>query len=53
MNRLPGLTGRELIAALSKAGFQVARTKGSHHLLRHADGRPRFRSMRAKPWVLA
>jgi predicted RNA binding protein YcfA (HicA-like mRNA interferase family) len=39
MTRLPGLTGRELIAALSKAGFGVARVKGSHHLLRHPDGR--------------
>ena len=39
MTRLPGLTGRELVAALSRAGFQVARIKGSHHLLRHADGR--------------
>ena len=39
MTRLPGLTGRELVAALSKAGFQVARIKGSHHLLRHPDGR--------------
>lgn len=39
MTRLPGLTGRELVAALSKAGFQVARVKGSHHLLRHPDGR--------------
>lgn len=39
MTRLPSLTGRELIAALSKAGFQVIRTKGSHHLMRHADGR--------------
>ena len=39
MTRLPGLTGRELVAALSKAGFQVVRIKGSHHLLRHADGR--------------
>jgi predicted RNA binding protein YcfA (HicA-like mRNA interferase family) len=39
MSRLPSLTGRELIAALSKAGFQIARVKGSHHLLRHADGR--------------
>jgi predicted RNA binding protein YcfA (HicA-like mRNA interferase family) len=24
---------------LRKAGFEVARIKGSHHFLRHADGR--------------
>lgn len=39
MTGLPALTGRELIAVLSKAGFQVIRVKGSHHILRHADGR--------------
>ena len=39
MTRLPRVTGREVIAALRKAGFQVARIKGSHHFLRHPDGR--------------
>lgn len=39
MTRLPRITGREVIAALRKAGFQVARVKGSHHFLRHPDGR--------------
>ncbi len=39
MNKLPALTGRQLIDALSGAGFQVIRTKGSHHFLRHPDGR--------------
>ncbi|MEK7329337.1 MAG: type II toxin-antitoxin system HicA family toxin [Candidatus Eisenbacteria bacterium] len=39
MTRLPRLTGREVIAALKKAGFEVVRVKGSHHRLRHADGR--------------
>jgi predicted RNA binding protein YcfA (HicA-like mRNA interferase family) len=28
-----------LVRALDKAGFEVVRTKGSHHSLRHADGR--------------
>ena len=27
------------MAGLRKAGFEVARIKGSHHFLRHADGR--------------
>jgi predicted RNA binding protein YcfA (HicA-like mRNA interferase family) len=39
MTRWPRLTGREIIAALRKAGFDVVRVKGSHHLLRHPDGR--------------
>ncbi|MEE4380216.1 MAG: type II toxin-antitoxin system HicA family toxin [Candidatus Competibacteraceae bacterium] len=39
MSKLPSLTGKQLIAALSKAGFAVIRVKGSHHFLRHEDGR--------------
>jgi predicted RNA binding protein YcfA (HicA-like mRNA interferase family) len=33
------VTGKALIAALKKAGFLVQRVKGSHHFLRHPDGR--------------
>ncbi len=33
------LTGKQLLAALSSAGFTIARIKGSHHILRHPDGR--------------
>jgi predicted RNA binding protein YcfA (HicA-like mRNA interferase family) len=39
VTRLPRIDGRAVIAALGKAGFEVVRVKGSHHLLRHADGR--------------
>jgi len=39
MSKLPSLTGKELLAVLSKEGFQVLRIKGSHHFLRHVDGR--------------
>ena len=39
MTRLPRITGREVATALKKAGFEVARVKGSHHFLRHPDGR--------------
>jgi predicted RNA binding protein YcfA (HicA-like mRNA interferase family) len=39
MSRTPRVTGSALIAALAKAGFQVLRVKGSHHFLRHPDGR--------------
>ncbi len=39
MSRTPRLTGSELISAFGKAGFTVVRIKGSHHFLRHEDGR--------------
>ena len=39
MSRLPRLTGAEVIAAPETLGFAVVRIKGSHHRLRHADGR--------------
>lgn len=39
MTKLARLRGQQLIAALRKAGFQVIRVKGSHHFLRHPDGR--------------
>ncbi len=39
MSRMPRVTGSELIAALAKAGFGVLRVRGSHHFLRHKDGR--------------
>jgi predicted RNA binding protein YcfA (HicA-like mRNA interferase family) len=35
MRALPALSGRAVIAALERAGFEVIRTKGSHHFLRH------------------
>ena len=39
MTRQPRITGQKLIVALKKAGFEVIRVKGSHHLLKHPDGR--------------
>ena len=39
MPKFPRLTGRQVIAALKKAGFEVLRIKGSHHFMSHADGR--------------
>ena len=39
MTKLPRLRGQQLITALRKVGFQVIRVKGSHHFLRHSDGR--------------
>ncbi len=39
MNKLPRLTGKQIIKALNKAGFKVIRIKGSHHFLQHYGGR--------------
>lgn len=39
MTTLPALTGKNLIAALAKTGFDVIRIRGSHHYVRHPDGR--------------
>lgn len=42
MIKLRNVTGKALILALAKLGFQVQRVKGSHHFLRYADGRTRL-----------
>ena len=39
MSKLPRVTGKQLIATLGRVGFNEVRTKGSHHFLRHPDGR--------------
>ena len=39
MTRLPRLTGEKLIRILHGAGFIDMRVRGSHHFLRHSDGR--------------
>ena len=39
MTRAPRVTGKQIVAALSRAGFVVERVRGSHHFLRHPDGR--------------
>ena len=38
MTRLPRVTGPEVIRALERDGFAIARRKGSHAYLRHVDG---------------
>lgn len=39
MPRAPRLKGKELIRLLEEKGFVLQRIRGSHHSLRHADGR--------------
>jgi predicted RNA binding protein YcfA (HicA-like mRNA interferase family) len=39
--KLPRVTGREVVRALERAGFVVARQHGSHVILVHAQSRRR------------
>jgi predicted RNA binding protein YcfA (HicA-like mRNA interferase family) len=39
VNSPPALTGNQLIKALKKVGFEIVRSKCSHHFLQHSDGR--------------
>lgn len=39
MIQLPAVSGKELVAALQQIGFEILRIKGSHHFMRHPDGR--------------
>ena len=39
MSRLPAVTGAQVVRALSRIGFEVARQRGSHAIVKHPDGR--------------
>ena len=39
MRNLPSFDGRKLIKIIKKFGFEIVRVKGSHHFLKHSDGR--------------
>jgi predicted RNA binding protein YcfA (HicA-like mRNA interferase family) len=39
VSRIPRVKGSDHLATLAQAGFAAIRVKGSHHLLRHGDGR--------------
>jgi predicted RNA binding protein YcfA (HicA-like mRNA interferase family) len=39
MPRIPIISGKEFIRFLNSYGFVVLRIKGSHHRLKHPDGR--------------
>jgi predicted RNA binding protein YcfA (HicA-like mRNA interferase family) len=39
MPAVPSVRGERLVRALERAGFKVARVAGSHHVMRHPDGR--------------
>jgi len=38
-HKAPRFRGREVIQILKGMGFEVARVRGSHHFLKHPDGR--------------
>lgn len=39
MPSMPSVSGVRVVRALERHGFAVARVAGSHHVMRHADGR--------------
>ena len=39
MPPVPSVRGERVVRALERAGFKVARVAGSHHIMRHPDGR--------------
>lgn len=57
MSKLPNLSGGELVRALQRAGFKLQHVKGSHHIMRHPDGRgasiPVHGSHSLKPGLIA
>jgi predicted RNA binding protein YcfA (HicA-like mRNA interferase family) len=36
---IPAVPGTKVVRALERAGFTVTRVSGSHHVMRHPDGR--------------
>ena len=39
MSQMPVLPGARVVKALERTGFAVARISGSHHIMKHPDGR--------------
>jgi len=39
MSPVPSVAGGKVVKALERAGFSIARISGSHHIMRHPDGR--------------
>ncbi len=39
MPRTPAVRGERVVKALEQVGFAVVRVQGSHHIIRHPDGR--------------
>lgn len=41
-NKMPRVTGRQAVAAFRKAGYELDRMSGSHHILRHPQKKERL-----------
>ena len=39
MSKLPVISGKDFVRFLEKQGFSVVRINGSHHRMKHVDGR--------------
>lgn len=39
MGKLPTISGKDFIRFLQSMGFELIRVNGSHHRLKHSDGR--------------
>ncbi|HEX9334479.1 MAG TPA: type II toxin-antitoxin system HicA family toxin [Pseudonocardiaceae bacterium] len=39
MPPVPAIRGERVVKALERVGFKIARISGSHHIMRHPDGR--------------
>ena len=39
MPPVPAVRGDRVVRVLERAGFKIARVSGSHHVMRHPDGR--------------
>jgi predicted RNA binding protein YcfA (HicA-like mRNA interferase family) len=39
MAKSPRVNGKDILKVLKSIGFKVIRIKGSHHILKHPDGR--------------
>lgn len=39
MSKFLSISGKKLISLLEKIGFEIIRVRGSHHFIKHKDGR--------------
>ena len=52
MPKFPGLSGKEIVRALEKLGFRVARQSGSHILMKKAKKAALYRTTKKSKLVL-
>jgi predicted RNA binding protein YcfA (HicA-like mRNA interferase family) len=52
VTRYSAISGKTLIAALKRIGFDENRVRGSHHLLKHLDGRTTVVPVHSNEWPI-